>query len=86
MQRSALRVQKEEHEAEQQKQIDDEHWFLDVPELAAKEWVAVKSNIIMQFQFLIIKLHWENWWLSPVMESVKSVISGHLVLVIKYKT
>ena len=39
MQRSAIRLQKEDYESEQQKHIDDEHWRLDLPELKQKEYV-----------------------------------------------
>ncbi|KAK3096240.1 hypothetical protein FSP39_024860 [Pinctada imbricata] len=37
MQRSALRVEKEKSEEERQRDIDDEHWVLDLPETKQKE-------------------------------------------------
>ena len=37
MQRSVIRAEEELNEEERQRQIDDEHWFLDIPELAQKE-------------------------------------------------
>ena len=39
MQRSALRIEKEKHEEEQQRVIDDEHWVLDLPPTKQKEYV-----------------------------------------------
>ncbi|GFO43481.1 M-phase phosphoprotein 6-like [Plakobranchus ocellatus] len=37
MQRSVLRMEKEQNEEERQKIIDDEHWALDLPEYKTKE-------------------------------------------------
>ena len=37
MQRSVARKEQVENEAEQQRQIDDEHWVLDLPETQQKE-------------------------------------------------
>lgn len=38
MQRAKQKEEKEEKEAVQQRAIDDEHWVLDIPELAKKEY------------------------------------------------
>ncbi len=33
MQKTAIKIEKEQQQQEQQQQIDDEHWVLDIPNL-----------------------------------------------------
>ena len=62
MKRSVLRDEKDELEAEQQRQVDDEHWVLDIPELAKKEQVFYSSciadfnNKAVTFKLILITL------------------------------
>ncbi|XP_059168931.1 M-phase phosphoprotein 6-like [Physella acuta] len=44
MQRSVLRIEKEQNEEEQQKVIDDEHWVLDIPDYKTKESLFLQNQ------------------------------------------
>ncbi|XP_005107945.1 M-phase phosphoprotein 6 [Aplysia californica] len=44
MQRSVLRIEREQNEDERQKIIDDEHWVLDLPEYKTKEHRYLKDQ------------------------------------------
>ncbi|XP_052060982.1 M-phase phosphoprotein 6-like [Mytilus californianus] len=52
MQRSALRIEKEKHEEEQKRVIDDEHWVLDLPETKQKESKFIAEPSIMRIENL----------------------------------
>ncbi|CAL1536831.1 unnamed protein product [Lymnaea stagnalis] len=54
MQRSVLRLEKEQNEEDKQKVIDDEHWVLDLPDYQIKESKYLKDQsyvICEQLQF-----------------------------------
>ncbi|XP_059146033.1 M-phase phosphoprotein 6-like, partial [Physella acuta] len=48
MQRSVLRIEKEQNEEEQQKVIDDEHWVLDIPDY------KTKGSLFLQNQSYVV--------------------------------
>ncbi|CAG5128756.1 unnamed protein product, partial [Candidula unifasciata] len=54
MQRSVLRIEKEQNEEDRQKTIDDEHWVLDCPEYKSKESKFLKDQSYITCEQLML--------------------------------